>query len=41
MKPWLTNRLGTSAYQNMFQKLRFNDKEEFRRYIRMNTETYQ
>ena len=41
MKPWLTNRLGTSAYQNIFQKLRLNDKEEFRRYLRMNTETYQ
>ena len=41
MKPWLKNRLRTSAYQNIFQELRLKDSEEFRRYLRMNTETYQ
>ena len=41
MKPWLKNRLRTSAYQNIFQELRLKDKEEFRRYLRINTETYQ
>ena len=41
MKPWLKNHLRPSAYQNIFQKLRLKDKEEFRRYLRMNTETYQ
>ena len=40
MNPWLKNRLRTSAYQNMFQELHLKDKEEFRRYVRMNTETY-
>ena len=28
MKPWLKNRLRTSAYQNIFQELRLKDKEE-------------
>ena len=41
MKPWLKNRLRTSAYQNIFQELRLKDNEEFRRYLRMNTETFQ
>ena len=41
MKPWLKNRLRTSAYQNIFQELRLKDSKEFRRYLRMNTETYQ
>ena len=27
MKTWLKNRLGTSAYQNIFQELRLKDKE--------------
>ena len=31
----------TSAYQNIFQELRLEDNEEFRRYLRMNTETFQ
>ena len=41
MKPWLKNRLRTSAYQNIFEELRLKDSEEFRQYLRMNTETYQ
>ena len=41
MKPWLKNRLRTSAYQNIFQEVHLKDSEEFRRYLRMNTETYQ
>ena len=40
MKPQL-NRLRTSAYQNIFKELPLKDKEEFRRYLRMITETYQ
>ena len=40
-KPWLKNRLRKSAYQNIFQELRLKDKEEFRRYLRINTETCQ
>ena len=27
MKPWLKNRLRTSAYQHIFQELRLKDKE--------------
>ena len=27
MKPWVKNRLRTSAYQNIFQELRLKDKE--------------
>ena len=27
MKPWLKNRLRTSAYQNIYQELRLKDKE--------------
>ena len=37
----MVNRLYTTAYQNIFQELRLKDKEEFRRYLRINTETYQ
>ena len=40
MKPWLKNRLRTSAYQNIFQELRLKDSEEFRLYLRTNAETY-
>ena len=29
MKTWLKNRLGTSAYQNIFQELHLEDKEEY------------
>ena len=41
MKPCLKNRLRTSAYQNIFEELRLKDKDEFRRYLRMNIENYQ
>ena len=41
MKSWLKSRLCTGAYQNIFKELRLKDKEEFRRYLRINTETYQ
>ena len=41
MKPWLKNLIRASAYQNIFQELRLKDKEEFRRYLRINTETCQ
>ena len=41
MKPCLKNYQRTFAYQNIFQGLRLKDKEEFRRYLRINNETYQ
>ena len=40
MKQRFKNGLRASAYQNIFQELRLKDKEEFRRYLRMKTETY-
>ena len=40
MKPWLKNRRETSAYSNILQELRLQDQEEFRKYLRMNTDTY-
>ena len=39
MKPWLKNRVQQSAYSNIFQELRLRDQEEFRKYLRMNTNT--
>ena len=41
MKPYLKNRLRTSARQSIFKELRLKDKEEFRQYLRMNIENYQ
>ena len=34
---WLKNRMYTSAFNNIFAELMVNDKEEFRRYLRMKT----
>ena len=41
MKPWLKNRNNKSAYNNILPELLLNDKEEFRRYLRMNTTAYE
>ena len=41
VKPWLSNRDSTGAFGNIFAELWLQDEEEFRRYLRMNTETYQ
>ena len=41
VKPWLANRDAKSAYNNILQELRLQDQEEFRKYLRMNTESYQ
>ena len=40
LKPWLKNCMYTSAFNNIFAELIVNDKEEFRRYLRINTATY-
>ena len=40
VKPWLKNCMYTSAFNNIFVELLVNDKEEFRRYLRINTATY-
>ena len=41
MKDWLHKRDTKGAYVNILQELRLNDPENFRKYLRMNTETYQ
>ena len=41
VKEWLQKRDEKGAYNNILQELRLNDAENFRRFIRMNTETYQ
>ena len=41
MKDWLRKRNTKGAYVNILQGLRLNDHENFRKYLRMNTETYQ
>ena len=40
VKKLLNNHICPSAYHNIFQKLRLRDNEEFRRYLRMNIDTY-
>ena len=40
VKPWLANREFKSAYCNTLAELRLHDEEEFRRYLRINTEAY-
>ena len=41
MKPWVKNRNSKSAYNNMFSELLLTDKEEFRRYLRMHTTSFE
>ena len=41
VKPWLANRQYKSAFNNIFAELRLRDQEEFRKYLRMNTEAYE
>ena len=39
-KRWLVARDSKSAYNTTIQEFRMNDKENFRLYLRMNTETF-
>ena len=41
MKPWLKNRNDKSAYNNIFSELLLTDKEEFWRYLQINTTSYE
>ena len=41
VKEWLNRRNSLSAYQTILSELRLNDAENFRRYLRMNTEVYE
>ena len=40
VRPRLKICMYTSAFNNIFAELIVNDKEEFRRYLRINTATY-
>ena len=40
MKSWLINRDTKSAYNTILQEFRLDDRESFRRYLRMNTGTF-
>ena len=39
-KRWLLRRDEKSAYQNILQELRLEDPDHFRKYLRMNTVTF-
>ena len=39
MKQWLKEKDAKGAYSNILQELRFQDQENFRKYLRMNTHT--
>ena len=41
MKDWLCERDTKEAYGSILQQLRLNDHENFRKYLRMNTDTFQ
>ena len=41
VKSWLKNRMYTSAFNNIFAELMVNDKEEFRRYLKITTASYE
>ena len=41
VKEWLLARENKSVYNNLFQELRVDDAESYRRYLRMNTDTLQ
>ena len=41
VKPWVANRLHSSAFGNIFADTWLNDKEESRKYLGTNIQTYQ
>ena len=41
VKSWLKNRMCTSAFNNIYVEQMVKDKEEFRRYLRINTASYE
>ena len=41
MKDWLRERDTKGAYANILQELRLNGYDNFRKYLRMNTDTFQ
>ena len=40
-RDWLLKRQEKGAYNGILNELRLTDKEDFRKYLRMNTETFQ
>lgn len=41
MRDWLLERESKGAYSNILQELRLQDQEHFRKYLRMNTTTFE
>ena len=41
VKEWLNRCNSLSPYQTILSELRLNDRESFRRYLRVNTEVYE
>ena len=41
MRSWLLKREKKGAYNNILQELRLTDEENFRKYLQINTETFQ
>jgi len=41
VKSWLANKDGKGAYANILQEIQLTDSENFRKYLRMNIETFQ
>ena len=38
VKPWLEKRYERSAYNGIFAEMRLHNQEDFRKYLRMNTD---
>ena len=41
VRSWLKNRLDSGAYHAILNELKLHDFESFRRYLRMNTDTFE
>ena len=41
VRPWIRKRDSKGAYYSIINDLKLTDKEDFRKYLRMNTSTFQ
>ena len=41
MRPWIRKRDSKGAYYSIINDLKFTDNEDFRKYLRINTSTFQ
>ena len=41
IRSWLAERENRGVYNNLLQELKCTDDENYRKYLRMNTETFQ